>query len=140
MIKMCMNNYSPFNNFVLRSPLLPFETINKINNNFLKEIASSGIFQEAIYLASPLLYDELQKWQKGKIAKPKEEKRLRYTLLRYLIRMSSRCTPFGLFAGCTSGEITQEKSTIENSRIFLAAQNKYKKNFTIHVLHQIALS
>ena len=107
---MKINNYSLFNSIILRSPLLSFETIHTINYNYLKEVSSDKVFLETIFLASPLLYDELQKLMVNKISKPKEEKRLQYSILRYLIRMCTRCTPFGLFAGCTVGKIKEENN------------------------------
>lgn len=135
-------NYSIFNKIVLRCPLLPFAAINKINKEFLKEIATDKVFLEAIYLASPLLYDELQKWQAGKITKPKDEKRLKYSLLRYFTRMSTRCTPFGLFAGCTVGELKGEDEIKDtgNSDIILASQNKNKRCTRLDMNYLCALA
>ena len=126
---MKINNYSLFNSIILRSPLLSFETIHTINYNYLKEVSSDKVFLETIFLASPLLYDELQKLMVNKISKPKEEKRLQYSILRYLIRMCTRCTPFGLFAGCTVGKIKEENNIeiVDNPSIILPAINQNKR-------------
>jgi lantibiotic biosynthesis protein len=110
-----MNNpYLPFNRFVFRSPLLSFN----IFCNYLKEILSSEesfkqllsnqIIQEAIYLASPVLFEELQKFILTGLSdkKEKEKERFKYSMVRYLSRMSTRCTPFGLFAGCSIGQLS----------------------------------
>ncbi|QKZ11296.1 lantibiotic dehydratase [Spirosoma sp. KUDC1026] len=59
--------------------------------------------QEALYVASPSLYDRFLRWQAGESVS--EAEKLQTTLYKYLIRMSTRCTPFGLFAGCTTGRI-----------------------------------
>lgn len=57
-------------------------------------------FLEALYLASPVLYEELMKYKNGKVVNEKEVRKLTYAVLKYFMRMSTRCTPFGLFSGC----------------------------------------
>lgn len=59
-----------------------------------------AIFEEALFLASPEFYDE---WQKAGSLTPKEQLRLDISLYKYSSRAGSRCTPFGLFAGCSVG-------------------------------------
>lgn len=61
-------------------------------------------FLEAVYLASPVLYDECVKLRSGEIRKPKDIAKIRASLIKYYERMFSRCTPFGLFSGCTVSE------------------------------------
>lgn len=56
---------------------------------------------EAIYLASPALHAECGKWQRAELKEPRKIERLHSTLTRYYVRFMSRCTPFGLFAGCS---------------------------------------
>lgn len=89
--------YSIFSNFVLRTPLLAF---NKRDSS-LYSLLSKPLIKEAIFLASPVLSTELDKIDPAKIS---NYNRLSYALNRYLRRMSTRCTPFGLFAGCTLGK------------------------------------
>lgn len=74
--------------------------------------------REALYLASPSLLDALEKRYRVDIpdhlsAKKrkkalKDQQKLSHALLRYLSRMSYRCTPYGLFAGCTLGTFAQD--------------------------------
>lgn len=111
--------YQFFNNFVSRAPVLSYKKFQKLfleeefNENEIKEIFSSLFFKEAIYLASPELYNELFKWisNKNKLSE-KDQQRLKNTFLKYFSRMSSRCTPFGLFSGVGLGIFGNENSAI----------------------------
>ncbi|MDR5591106.1 lantibiotic dehydratase family protein [Christiangramia sp. SM2212] len=101
--------YSPFPNHIIRTPLLPLSYYSKITNGNkveklkLKKAFENPIVKEAIYLASPVFYEELEKWFEGAVKSEKNERKLISSFLKYLARISSRCTPFGLFAGCAVG-------------------------------------
>ncbi|MDB4915096.1 MAG: Lanthionine biosynthesis protein LanB [Gemmatimonadetes bacterium] len=65
-------------------------------------------FLEALRVASPVLHDVLAQWHSG-VTKHDTE-RLELSVIRYFSRASHRCTPFGLFAGCslvTIGDVTR---------------------------------
>ena len=99
--------YQAFSHFLLRTPLFSFYKYKNVcsgNTNFL-EILNDNLFQEAIYIASPTLHKELLKYIEGKLSDQKEQERLLSSLERYFSRMSTRCTPFGLFAACSLGEM-----------------------------------
>jgi len=131
--------YLPFNKVLIRTPFLPFETLDNINLEKLKEIAQRDVFQEAIFLASPVLYEELQKWLNGELVIPKEVEKLQFSLMRYLIRMSCRCTPFGLFAGCTVRE-KSENITSEKTEIILSSQKEYYRHTRLDMNYLCALA
>ncbi|MCC8198206.1 MAG: lantibiotic dehydratase family protein [Tannerellaceae bacterium] len=99
--------YKPFSRFILRTPATPFTDLEHIlqNKESLFERVLTPEVSEAIYLASPTLYEETEKVKNHSLTSGKEKNRLVYSLSKYISRMSSRCTPFGLFAGCTTGEI-----------------------------------
>ncbi|WP_137686314.1 lantibiotic dehydratase [Thermosporothrix hazakensis] len=59
----------------------------------------------ALAVASSSLWEALQRLPK---AKPAAVKRVYAGLLRYLIRMSTRPTPFGLFSGIATGTLADE--------------------------------
>lgn len=84
---------------VLRTPALPFRPLPE--DGLAQALVKDDAFLEAIYLASPVLYNECIKWRTGQLKVEKEIKKLQTSLLKYYQRMRSRCTPFGLFSGCT---------------------------------------
>lgn len=97
------------NFYVVRTPLLPVNIVTQLHHitnaslaPVIKAIFRDEFLQEAIYIASPELYQELQKW----LATGNENHKLAAALYRYLLRMSSRCTPYGLFAGCATGSLS----------------------------------
>lgn len=101
-----MNNYKLDNIFLLRTPLLPHDkyleyVLNGENyyeqKQRIREVYQNPILQEALYVASSTLYSEYEKLNYN--TPNEEENRLTHALMRYLSRMSTRCTPFGLFAG-----------------------------------------
>lgn len=82
--------YQPFGKAILRTPLYPFQ-----GNNAPYEFHDNEIFWEALFLASPeLCYIQDRHMQEGRQS-------LDRTLYKYRTRASVRCTPFGLFAGCS---------------------------------------
>lgn len=106
-----MKNYSLHDTFLLRTPSLAFDNeLKKIMTKpksmqikALKLVFSQFDIQEAIFIASPILYEQLLKWLRNDLS-IHEELAIAFSLMKYLARMSTRCTPFGLFAGCTIGE------------------------------------
>lgn len=115
--------------FVLRTPLLPFTVVARWSHGIdapavaddpvaldeaitgdrlrlrsrLEEIVAEPAFREAVFVASPSLEAAIDLWRKD----PDSERGLRaeVALVAYLMRAAARPTPFGLFAGCTTGTI-----------------------------------
>lgn len=111
--------YQFFEEFAVRTPLFSYKTFiqhlskEDISDSELKKIYSHVFFQEAVYLASPDLYKELRKWLNGeKEDSKKDHNKLKNTLLKYFSRISSRCTPFGLFAGVGLGKFNIDTSIL----------------------------
>lgn len=83
---------------IVRTPSLPFN--DDISEEFLKQLLHNPTFSEALYLASPVLFQEAINWKEGRITDPKKLQKIPISIGKYYLRMCSRCTPFGLFAGC----------------------------------------
>lgn len=95
--------------FHLRVPLLPFTQFqNWISSNHTfedwKAVLNDKQISDALLLASPSLMESIQN-QKGDPNSASQQS-LQAALIRYLTRMSSRCTPFGALASVAVGQIS----------------------------------
>ncbi len=99
---------------VVRTPFQPFVP-HRLKESFESQLYSA-IFKEALFLGSPNLYEEFEK--AGKLIN--EETLL--SLYKYFLRMSYRCTPFGMFSGVSAGTVGKDNSFI------LKAQQTYHKH------------
>ena len=99
---------------ILRTPSLPLS--DDISEEFLKSFLDNPTFAEAVYLASPVLFREAILWKENKITDPKKLQKIPLSLAKYYTRMCSRCTPFGLFAGCGVVEWSDETNIILSSK------------------------
>lgn len=84
---------------------------------------SAHAIREAVLLASPVLAVQIDKLlsSSGTDTPAKKRKRLHKGLLKYALRLSTRCTPFGMFAGVAvlpvgDGEPMLGKSHIRHVR------------------------
>jgi len=112
---MALFPYQFFDEYVVRTPLFSYKNFHEKANNYyisddeLKVICNTAVFQEAIYLASPYVYNELIKWVNSeKEFSSKEFQKLKTTILKYFSRASTRCTPFGLFSKVGLGTFNNE--------------------------------
>ncbi|CAA7196414.1 lantibiotic dehydratase family protein [Chryseobacterium potabilaquae] len=112
--------YHFFDEYVARTSLLSYKSFkerlgkDEISEVEIKEIFQNPIFKEAIYLASPYFYSELENWLLNKEFSSKEYQKLANTLLKYYSRMSTRCTPFGLFSAVGVGDFRNEINKTED--------------------------
>jgi thiopeptide-type bacteriocin biosynthesis protein len=120
---------APSGFFVLRTPLLPFAEVTAWGNGLqapaavddpgvlgeavvtdraqlrrrLEDIVTTPEFRDALFVASPHLAAAVDRWRK----EPDSDKgrATERSLVAYVLRAAARPTPFGLFAGCTTGAI-----------------------------------
>ncbi|WP_343587328.1 lantibiotic dehydratase family protein [Flavobacterium sp.] len=109
-----------FSEYVLRTPLFPISAYLNLIQNYRSEeailIYNNPLVKEAINLASPELKKQLDRWASDISSISTEKKSaLELTFLKYLARMSTRCTPFGLFAGCSVGNFNSQTAVILES-------------------------
>ena len=115
--------FAPADFFLLRSATLPIDRLQALGdagkagpaasglpapgadtlNSALQAWARDLLVQAAIYLASPSLSERLTDW----LRRPSDAAfdALRAALFRYFMRMTSRATPFGLFASISLGRV-----------------------------------
>ena len=83
---------------IVRTPVFPIKQSFSIDE--LQELFTRTKVKEALFLSSPDLLEEFNKWEKSGFKPFEKQEKLVHSLLKYATRMHSRCTPFGLFAGC----------------------------------------
>ncbi len=151
-------HFTPAGFFVLRTPLLPFEEMAAWSEG-LEAIGSLGDPQdleaalerdrarlrarlleavtrpdvrEAIFVASPSLDESLELWQKE--PNSKQGRKLEPTVVSYFSRAAARATPFGLFAGCTTGTVDAQ------TRLHLQARERYQRHSRLDMDYLWALA
>ena len=142
--------------FVLRTPLLPFDELANWGARlqgpeagpfalpvaleadrrelrvWLRELLSRPAVLEALHVASPHLTEALKAWYRD--PDDKKGRRAEEALVRYAIRMTSRATPFGLFAGCTVGRVGS------SSRLRLGARSSYRRHSRLDMDYLFSLA
>ncbi len=120
---------------MLRTPLAPFATLAAWSGDAttdvdelrrrLRELVADPTIREAIFIASPGLVDAMPHW----LVAPDDAagQATERALVRYLSRLASRCTPFGLFAGITAGRLAGPDEA-EPTALTLSARASYRRN------------
>jgi thiopeptide-type bacteriocin biosynthesis protein len=106
---------TPESYYLLRRPLLPITTLAGLHATCPDDFAAfaAGLLvlfetadvQEAIYTASPDLYQELRKFGQSAEVSGERGRKIIYSLYKYLLRSCTRATPYGMFAGCALGAL-----------------------------------
>ena len=128
-------NYQFHDKIILRTPLKPLKA--SFSKEELKAIFEDKGAKEALFLASPDLSVEMEKWLAGEINDKAKEEKLMASLHKYALRMHSRCTPFGLFANCM---VTQwgERSEIRLNPDDLYRSTRLDMHFSCQLAQKLA--
>ena len=111
--------FKDFSKVIIRTPLYSYVELydQKYDTRDLEELVhiklEDPVFLEALYWSSPQLFSAALKFKEGNIKGPKEIK-LMQTLKKYLIRASTRCTPYGIYA--STGIATQGNQQANQKR------------------------
>lgn len=137
------NSISCFDTFILRTPLFPInfytQLLTDYSCNKLVEVLDNNLIKEAIKIASPELIAEIDKLLSNpKQILPNKKINLELALLKYMARLSSRATPFGNFAGCSTGIFASETSiqidNIDKHKVF----TQFDMHYWIGLLQDIS--
>jgi thiopeptide-type bacteriocin biosynthesis protein len=107
-------------NFVFRSPF--YGTSQKFQE---------FEFLESLYLASPAFYEEFYKHLNNPILDNKDLKKINNSFYKYQRRASNRCTPFGLFAGISVGDWSDESNIILDSNLKKTLSRKTRLDMNV---------
>lgn len=111
--------YLPSSRGVLRLPLMPCNVLNNVlfSDEEFERMISDRTFRNAVFLSSPALAQELDRFLSGNMKKESKIERLRAGLTKYVERMSTRCTPFGYFASCSTVELADKHKLMVSDNI-----------------------
>lgn len=135
-----MHNFSTFNTYILRTTTFPISFYTSLLENYssklLFETIENSFVKNAIRLASPELIIGYEKYIQNPLLYDKEKaSSLELSLLKYIARMSSRATPFGLFAGCSTGCLKNETHIVLSKKI--KTHTQFDMQFWIALLQKI---
>ena len=118
-MKPAKNPYHALAHLVMRFPRCPLGTIIDALkcDAQLHAAISSEAFKNALLFASPALYDELKRYLNGEIVNAKNQFKVKLSALKYLSRMSTRCTPFASLATCGSAHWSDSTHIVPNETI-----------------------
>jgi thiopeptide-type bacteriocin biosynthesis protein len=134
--------FEPSGFFAFRSPLLPFDELEAWSQGveaadrerlraWLRQAIERPEIAEALFVASPALVDALGSWRADPDSR--KGKRAENSLVRYIQRMACRPTPFGLFSGCSVGEIAT------TTHLRLASRTAYQRHTRLDTDYLFAL-
>jgi len=109
----------PLSFYVLRSTSFSLDDYFHMNDLFkakkneeLREIFKNDFFLNAIYFSSRSFYHLVQAWLNEDVKDWNNDDKILESLYKYYTRMATRSTPYGLFSGFATGQITTKPSNI----------------------------
>lgn len=151
--------FAPAGFFVFRTPLLPFEALaawaeglsapaaseaqleqalahdKQLLRSRLRRWIADPVVREALFVASPSLYDSLRLWEMG--PDPERAQKVESALVRYFARMAGRATPFGLFAGTSLGSVGQKTHLRVVERTQLRLHTRLGLDYVTRLVEQL---
>ncbi|RBL89551.1 lantibiotic dehydratase [Chitinophaga flava] len=132
--------------FLLRSPLYAVNRYREVLQDNLQELADKNpLFLYALCIASGDLLKELERFLSDPASfNRKKTDKLRKSLYKYWVRACTRSTPYGLFAGCTTGSMGEttrlQLHPMKDARQFVRLDMDYYTRISTHISQQPAVS
>jgi len=106
-----LNPFKVLDDYVLRTPILNYEfaeelLIGKPHDETILKHLEDPVVSNGVFIASKIFWNRAVTSYNEGGKKSSTFHKINRTLYKYLIRMSTRCTPFGLFAGCCVGKFS----------------------------------
>ena len=100
-------------------PLMPCNVLNNVlfSDEEFERMITDRTFRNAVFVSSPALAQELDRFLSGEMKKESKIEKLRAGVTKYLERMSTRCTPFGYFASCSTLELADKHKLMVSDNI-----------------------
>lgn len=126
--------YSPTSKFVMRFPRFPLRVLEKATLGEIEfmPLMKSDEFRNALLFSSPALYEQWERLINGEKTDVKDRNKVIISVLKYLVRMSARCTPFASLASCAIAEWGETHSLVVSDRL--------QQDFRIDMLYQCQLA
>lgn len=134
--------FKPQEYYVLRNPTLHLEVLWRLlsSKNLqqfeakLLKLLEDEFIEEALFIASPSLYERIQALKSGE--KVSEKSQIIASIYKYLSRMATRCTPYGMFAGVSVGNFA-ESTQIELSPLYRRHIARLDMNYVSELIQYI---
>lgn len=149
------NHFFLYDFYLLRTHTFPIESVLELNQEFekyerditsqdavdcFKRYFSNSLFQEAVYFSSKDLYYTMIDWLNGKVFSKEKVTNILRTLHRYYTRMSSRCTPYGLYSGFATGDILNCPTHVQFASERLNRFARFDMNFLNKIADKLSKS
>ncbi|GAB4509981.1 MAG: lantibiotic dehydratase [Haliangiales bacterium] len=91
---------------------------------YLRQLLVRPVVSEALFVASPGLADSLARWQRE--PESARGQKIERALVRYVARMATRATPFGLFSGVSCARVSDDAD--EPTQLSLSPTGDYQRS------------
>ena len=107
--------YRAVEEFLVRIPVISYEFLKSIGSSFrdpeltVDLALNDPVIREAILSSSPTLIDSAIKMNDGDVGDPKYKASIALSIAQFIIRMTTRPTPFAAFAAVGIGTLSEDR-------------------------------
>jgi lantibiotic biosynthesis protein len=131
--------YQYFDSAIFRIPTLCYNRPINVGKYLIdtQTLNTTQEFLEGLFLASPTLFNEIEKYSTGLLTGNALLK-FQISILKYYSRLTIRCTPFGLFAGCGVAEVGEASGIIPVSIKKFRSSTRLDMNYLCTLIQDIS--